>query len=60
VVLIDVEVAISSNTEIERTVPGHEIEHVIEEADSRLIVESSTSVEIQCQPDRGFPCVAFD
>ena len=52
--LIDVEVAVGADRQIERAVPRHEIEHVIEKADAGVIVEPPFAVEVERDANRRF------
>src|SRR5260370_7766128 len=49
--LVHIEVATGIHAEIKRTVARNQLEHVVEEADSRGNARRSTPIEIQFQPD---------
>ena len=51
VMLIDVEVARGAHVEIERAMPRHQIEHVIEKADAGAVLERALAVEIERDAD---------
>src|SRR5947208_6275894 len=58
--LIDVEVAFGFDGEVEGAVAGNELEHVVEETDSRGDAGFSAAVQIQANADIGFVGVAMD
>src|SRR4051812_48781820 len=51
VVLVDIEVALGRDLQIESTVPGDELQHVIEESDPGADVIASAAVQLQAQSD---------
>src|SRR5215469_3559341 len=51
VMLIHVQVATRIHFQIKSSMPGNQIEHVIEESDSRCDAGLSTAIQIQFQPD---------
>src|SRR5688500_13064652 len=58
--LIDIEIAFGAHVQIERAMPGDEIEHVIEKANAGLILEAPLAVEVEHDAYRGLRRVALD
>ena len=54
VVLIDFKIAIGANLEVEQSVAGQQIQHVIKETDSRLNVALARTIQIQLEFDLSF------
>ena len=58
VVVIDFQVALGFDGEVEETVPGEEVEHVVKEGDSSVDFGFPGTVETECEFDSrflGFP-----
>lgn len=60
VMLVDVEIAFGLNLEVEQTVLGKQLQHVVKEPDSRLNRGTTLSVQIQIQLDLRFTCATFN
>ena len=60
VMLVDVEVARRIDLEIERAVPRHELEHVIEKADAGAHAVAALAVERDGKRDRRFSRLPID
>src|SRR5262249_8331670 len=56
----DVEIAVRLQRQIERAVPRDELEHVIEEADSRGNLVAAPALDRELQPDRRLARLAPD
>ncbi len=59
-VIIDVEIALAAQVEIEASVFGECVEHVVEKAEARLDIGESAAVEIEREGDIGFLCFALN
>src|SRR5262245_48862560 len=60
VVLVHVEISIRVEPEIEATVPGEQLQHVIEEADTRGDLIASPTVETKPHADPRLACPPID
>src|SRR6266852_3563600 len=60
VMLIHVEIATRVHVQIKRAVPCNQLEHMIEEADSRGDARLSASIQIQLQANVGLACLAMN
>lgn len=59
-VIIDVEIALAAEVEIEASVFGERVKHVVKEAESRLDIGESAAVEIEREGDLRFLGVALE
>src|SRR6266849_8523897 len=58
--LIHVEIAARIHVQIKRAVPRNQLEHMIEESDSRSDARLSAAIQIQLQADVGLVCLAMN
>jgi len=60
VMVVDVEIPSGMHFEVEKPVPRHHAEHVVEERDTGVNGVGTTAIEVKRYPDVGFGSTAMD